>query len=121
VPHPDDDPQRGEIYWVDWSPGRGSEQTGRRPSLVISLDSFNRRMPTIVVAALTTAVRESTRQGRSPVSVYLPAGHPLPHEGSVLAFQVSTIAKERLEDYAGDLSANQMLAVDAAIRTSFGI
>ena len=32
------DIKRGEIYWVDWNPGRGSEQSGLRPALVIQND-----------------------------------------------------------------------------------
>lgn len=33
---------RGESRWVDWSPGRGSEQVGRRPALVVQTDAANR-------------------------------------------------------------------------------
>jgi mRNA-degrading endonuclease toxin of MazEF toxin-antitoxin module len=42
-------------------------------------------------------------------------------EGSVLAFQVITIAKDRLGNHAGDLAEPQMQAVDAALRNAFGI
>ncbi|RYG29888.1 type II toxin-antitoxin system PemK/MazF family toxin, partial [bacterium] len=33
--------RRGQIHWVDWAPGRGSEQTGRRPALIIQTDEAN--------------------------------------------------------------------------------
>ncbi len=121
VSEPDSAPRRGDIYWVDWNPGRGSEQQGQRPSLVISPDKRNEVMDTVVVAALTSKVRENVRAGRSPVSVFLPAGQPLEKEGSVLAFQVMTITKRRLEDYGGKLSGEQMRQVDAALRASFGL
>jgi mRNA-degrading endonuclease toxin of MazEF toxin-antitoxin module len=78
-------------------------------------------MPTVVVAALTTSVRDSTRAGRSPVSVFLPAGQPLPDEGSLLAFQVMTIDKVRLAQYIARLTPVQLVQVDAALRTSFGL
>ncbi|MHB8523858.1 MAG: type II toxin-antitoxin system PemK/MazF family toxin [Limisphaerales bacterium] len=35
------DPHRGQIWLVNWSPGRGSEQLGRRPALVMQTDSAN--------------------------------------------------------------------------------
>lgn len=117
----DDPPRRGEVYWANLSPARGSEQDGHRPVLVISPDSFNKAMKVVVTAALTSAVRESARQGRSPISVYLPAGEPLDKEGTVLAFQITTLARERLEDYAGELSAEQMREVDRALAASFGL
>ena len=31
-------PKRGEVWLVNWSPARGSEQAGRRPALVIQND-----------------------------------------------------------------------------------
>ena len=30
--------RKGSIYWVDFSPGKGSEPIGRRPGLVIQND-----------------------------------------------------------------------------------
>ncbi|WP_448222462.1 type II toxin-antitoxin system PemK/MazF family toxin [Gordonia iterans] len=114
-------PRRGEVFWADLNPARGSEQAGRRPVLVISTDSFNRRMNVVVTVALTTSVRPAVREGRSPVSVFLPEGEPLDKEGCVLAFQVTTLDQERLEKYAGELSTEQMRQVDRAIAASFGL
>lgn len=116
-----DPPRRGEVFWADLNPARGSEQAGHRPVLVISTDSFNARMKVVVTAALTTSVRDSTREGRSPVSVFLPEGEPLDKEGCVLAFQITTLAHERLEKLAGELTPEQMRHVDRAIAISFGI
>jgi len=121
VPYPESPPLRGEIYWVDWSPGRGSEQLGLRPAVIISSDDRNRAMPTCVVAACTTAVRPLTRQGRSPVSLFLPAGQPMAREGCVLAFQVMTIDKTRLQDYDSALTAGQVTELKTKIRTSFDL
>lgn len=121
MPFPLEPPKRGEIYWVDWSPGRGSEQSGRRPGLVISPDHRNRAMPTVVMAAMTTRVRPEVRAGQSRVCVFLPAGLPMTEEGAVLGFQVMTVSKERLENFGGTLSAQQIHAVNSAIRTSFGL
>jgi mRNA interferase MazF len=45
--------KRGEIYWVEFDPVRGSEQGGLRPALVVQNDIGNRYSPTTVVAAIT--------------------------------------------------------------------
>ncbi len=50
--------KRGEIYWVDWSPSRGSEQGGVRPTLIIQNDTGNIYSPTTIVAACTTAMNK---------------------------------------------------------------
>jgi len=34
-------PRRGEIWDVNWSPGRGAEQQGTRPALIIQNDRGN--------------------------------------------------------------------------------
>jgi mRNA interferase MazF len=52
-------PSRGEIWEVDWSPGRGAEQTGRRPALIIQNDYGNHSdvYPNTIVATISTKGR----------------------------------------------------------------
>jgi mRNA interferase MazF len=47
---------RGQIWIVNWSPGRGSEQTGVRPAIVIQTDAanLNPHYPNTIVAAVST-------------------------------------------------------------------
>jgi mRNA interferase MazF len=45
---------RGEIRWADLSPGRGREQAGRRPVLILSHDVFNERSGTVIALAMTS-------------------------------------------------------------------
>lgn len=45
--------RRGEFYWVEFDPVKGSEQGGVRPALVVQNDVGNRHSPTTVVAAIT--------------------------------------------------------------------
>ena len=35
--------KRGEVYWADLVPRSGSEQTGRRPLILVSHDGFNQK------------------------------------------------------------------------------
>jgi len=116
MPHPDSPPRRGEIYWVDFDPARGSEQAGHRPAVVISVDSYNNRMRTVVVAAITSQLKPASR-----VVVDLPAGRPLPKASQILVFQVTTIDKSRLEDYAGALSSAQLEKLKDALCLAWGL
>ena len=47
---------RGEIYWVEFDPVKGSEQGGLRPAVVLQNDVGNRFSPTTVVAAITRTI-----------------------------------------------------------------
>jgi len=49
-------PRRGEVWLVNWNSARGSEQSGRRPALVIQNDIGNEKAPTAIVAAISSSV-----------------------------------------------------------------
>ncbi|WP_326635594.1 type II toxin-antitoxin system PemK/MazF family toxin [Streptosporangium sp. NBC_01755] len=112
MPHPSDPPKRGEIYWVDHNPARGSEQAGMRPGVIISRDSFNSRMRVVVVAAMTSQVKPSLTK----VAVMLPRNQPLKKEGQILSFQIMTIDKARLGGYMGCLDKNQIEDLKESLR-----
>lgn len=109
--------QRGDVYLADLDPVTGSEQGGCRPVLVIQNDVGNRNSPTLIVAAITTAVTKTL-----PTHVYLPAGlHGITKESVVLLEQVRTIDKRRLRQHLTRLGKAEMRRVDHALRVSLGL
>src|SRR5258708_14733304 len=52
-------PRRGEIWDVNWSPGRGAEQQGTRPALIVQNDRGNtsHTYPLTIVAAISRTER----------------------------------------------------------------
>ena len=46
--------KRGEVYWVELDPTRGSEIRKTRPCLIISPDDMNAALPRILVAPITS-------------------------------------------------------------------
>ena len=92
-------PRRGEIWQVDWSPGRGSEQSGRRPALIVQNDAGNRstRFPNTIVVAVSTKGRDI------PFHVRLEPSHKngLSEVSYVKCEQVLTISKDRLQGWDG--------------------
>lgn len=98
--------KRGEIYETDWNPARGSEQAGRRPSVVIQNDIANSvtGYPVTIICAVSSHLRgypsmlrvtPSEENGLSTVS-------------EVNAGQILTVQKERLTRRLGQLSAEDM-------------
>ena len=65
--------KRGEVYWADLIPRSGSEQTGRRPVILISHDGFNQTpaWKSIIVVPISTSGSQGTR---GPTVVALPGG-----------------------------------------------
>lgn len=106
--------RRGDIWYVDWSPGRGSEQTGLRPTVIIQTDAANRnpRYPNTIVLTIST-------KGKA-VPFHVPVnpseGNGLQEKSFVKCEQILTISKERLIRRVGCLDDEQMEMVAAAIR-----
>jgi mRNA interferase MazF len=108
--------RRGEVWVVNFNPGRGSEQKGVRPALVLQNDVGNVHAATTIVAAITT-----TRK-KFPVTVLLGADEGGLKEPSMVNLaHVLTIDKTRLQKRLGSLSADRMGEVDEAARVSLGL
>jgi len=111
--------RRGQIWLVDWSPGLGSEQLGKRPALVIQTDAANSnsRYPNTIVVTLSTK--------GLPVATHIPiepdASNGLHEKSWVKCEQVHTISKQRLHSQCGRLSADAMSKVEAAVKTALGM
>ncbi len=85
--------KRGDVFYVNLDPTKGSEQAGTRPVLVIQNDVGNDYAPTVIVAPLTT--KSFTK--RYPTNVNIPKGTAgLKADSTVLLSQIRTIDKGRL-------------------------
>jgi mRNA interferase MazF len=112
-------PRRGEIWDVNWSPGRGAEQQGTRPALVIQNDRGNASStyPLTIVASMSRTEREL------PLHVRIT---PTPENGlndftDVKCEQVMTIEKSRLLRKRGSISNDELARVDHALRLSLNL
>ncbi len=107
-------PERGELWWVDWSPARGSEQAGLRPALVVQTDpaNHNPHYPNTIVVTISGQGRDVP----SHVSVEPTAENGLSSQSFIKCEQVLTISKKRLKKRMGRVTEGQLALVDAAIR-----
>jgi mRNA interferase MazF len=110
---------RGQIYWVDWEPARGTEQRGRRPKLVAQADPINasRAYGNTIVVALTTAAHGV------PTHVPLePTGETgLSQPSYAMCEQLMAIARDRLDAYIGSVDAATMGRLDRALKRALAL
>lgn len=110
--------KRGDLFWVNLDPTRGSEQAGRRPVLVIQNDIGNEVAPTTIIAPLTT--KSFTKE--YPTNVHLPKGiGGLRSDSTILLSQIRTLDKSRLQKKIGHLSDIYLEKVNRAIKISLGL
>ena len=76
-------PARGDLVWLQFNTQAGHEQAGRRPALVISPSSYNRRVGLALCCPVTSQVKGY------PFEVLLPQG--LGVEGAVLSDQMKSL------------------------------
>lgn len=111
--------RRGDIYYADLNGlehARGSEQTGRRPVLIIQNDIANCYAPTTIIAILTTK-----RKRRLPTHVLLRDFAGLNRQSIVCLEQIKTIDKSRLEEYKGNIGSDAMKEIEKAMAVSLGM
>ena len=76
-------PDRGDIVWIEFSPQAGHEQAGRRPALVVSPGTYNKKVGLAILCPITNQVKGY------PFEVMLPDG--LPIQGVVLSDQAKSL------------------------------
>ncbi|MEA3339271.1 MAG: type II toxin-antitoxin system PemK/MazF family toxin [Chloroflexota bacterium] len=122
--------KRGEIYWVEFDPVKGSEQGGLRPALVVQQNVGNQYSSTTVVVAIT---RTLPPRSYPFVVVVKPEESGLPDRSAINCSQIATIQKDepgsRLRPWPGErkvrpigqLSAGKMAEIDQAIKYNLGL
>jgi mRNA interferase MazF len=106
--------RNGSIYWVDFSPAKGSEPKGRRPGLVIQNNVLNdSKLNTVVMVAITTTLKF----GDLPGNVILKKGEAnLPKKCVVNVTQVKSVDKKSIKEEIGTLSAQRLKEVQEGIK-----
>ena len=108
-----DFPKRGGIYWVNFDPTVGSETKKTRPALIVSNDIGNENSPIVIVAPITSKIKNIY-----PFEVEVTvSGKP----GKILLNQCRAIDKSRLTQKIDSIDLETMKAVEDALKIVFSL
>jgi len=105
--------RRGEVYWVALDPAIGGEITKTRPGVILSNDVANRVLNRVIMVPLTSSTQR-LMPGEALVSL----------RGNLqkaMASQLRTVSKERLGNFVGELSPQDIGKVERAVLLQLGI
>jgi len=106
-------PRRGDVFWVALDPALGSEIKKTRPAVILSNNSCNAYGSRVVVLPLTSNV-DSLYPGEALITVK-------GRSARALGDQIRSLDKSRLRARIETLSANEMAAVEEAVRITLGL
>jgi mRNA interferase MazF len=113
--------KRGEVYWANLRPRSGSEQSGRRPVIVISHDGFNEipNWRSIMIVPLSTSENQARR---GPTAIWLPKGTAGIQQPSVgLCHQLTTLDRAKLENRIGTLPTTYLKQIEVGIKAALSL
>jgi mRNA interferase MazF len=110
--------KRGEIWWADLDPIRGSEQAGTRPVLIFQNDAVNQFTTTVLAIPFTTNLRRATL----PSCLQITKGEGgLPSDSVALCHQLRVLDKARLQQRLGAVSNQTLSLIESRIKFTMGI
>jgi mRNA interferase MazF len=113
--------KRGEVYWADLVPRSGSEQTGRRPVILVSNDGFNETPAwrSLIIVPISTS---SAQAVRGPTVVALAAGVAgLTRASHAVCHQVTTLDRSKLGKHIGTLPRDLMRSLAESLKTAMDL
>lgn len=106
--------RRGDIYWVDFDPSKGTEIRKARPSVICSHDLLNENSSRIIVTPITSNLK------RIYSFEYEIKNHPN-IVGKVMCDQMRAIDKSRLNKKEISLTFKQMNELDLILKLVMGL
>jgi len=106
--------QRGEIWWANLPPPRGSGPGYRRPLVILQHNDFNRSRIATVIAVIVTS---HLRLQAAPGNVLLRARDSgLPKDSVANVSQLATLDKSALTDRVASLPAAKLKQIENGVR-----
>jgi len=99
-----------EVYWIDLNPTKGSEINKTRPCVVISPEEMNQNLNTLIVAPLTSTIKNYPTR----VSVVVDKKN-----GEIALDQIRSIDKTRLGKKLTTLNKDTADNIKVALLTMF--
>lgn len=93
-----------EIWVANLNPGKGSEQQGLRPVVVISGNLLNQYLPVVITCPLTTKIKNY----KGNVVLEPDEINGLAEKSEIVVFQIRSISKDRLVNKIGSIQEDQL-------------
>lgn len=111
-------PRRSEIWIVELDPTRGHEIQKTRYCLVIQSDVLNKRLPTFIIAPITSKIRTEWH----PIGIILKRGEGgLTKESQVMLNQIKAADITRFKRKAGKLNEAIMKQINESLGFVLGL
>ena len=106
--------KRGEIYFItNTNQGEGNEIRGNRPAVIVSNDALNKTSGVVEIVYTTTQPKKDLPTHVLTRSTLRPS--------TILCEQVHTVSTLRVGDKLGELTEQELAAVDTALAISLGL
>lgn len=96
-----------EIYWVNLNPTQGSEICKVRPCVIISPDCLNDLLRTVIVAPITSVIRDIRFRPQCLVNG---------KNGEIVLDQIRSVDKSRLQNKISNLSSSEILTIQNTLK-----
>jgi mRNA interferase MazF len=105
--------RRGCVYWVNLEPTAGSQQRGRRPCLVLTVDPINAVRRTVGVVPLS-----SSPQVAPPIVVAVTS---IGAQSVAICDQLRAVDKRKIDRLIGAVTDVELTLVEASVKAVFGL
>ena len=111
-------PRRSEIWIVELDPTRGHEMQKTRYCLVLQSDILNKKLPTFIIAPITSKVRPEW----FPIGIVLKKGDSgLSKESQIMLNQIKVADITRFKRKVGKLNENTMVQINESLAFVLGL
>jgi mRNA interferase MazF len=96
--------KQAEIWEMYFNPVKGSEQSGRRPAVIISGNALNDNLNTVIVCPLTTKIKNY----KGNVVLTPNKQNGLANQSEILVFHIRSVSKERFKNKLGKITNKEL-------------
>lgn len=107
--------KQGEIWELYLNPTKGSEQSGRRPAVIISGNMLNTYLQVVIVCPLTTSIKNY----KGNLIIKPNEINGLEKISEVLTFHVRSVSKTRLDKKIGKIPLKDVEVIKKTLNDIF--